>query len=218
MPRRGRAGVISSRPDFFRNNGGFQRNRPGIPRFIGTPFRSDAAYHSNLMAPGMVSSRRSILVMSGSAVWVKRKCGVCAGFAFELRLAPCSIASRPLRAAARGPVARFDPISARRAQRSWAGMKSGASSRTKSVFCLQTPQRLKNEETARVSRTTQLGRQCQTKRQGSVPDVAGQRSVRWCSRALTANDARGVRDSGHRAFTAESRTSAAINKSPESEQ
>jgi hypothetical protein len=43
---------------------GFRRSRPGIPSFIRAPFRSDAAHHSNLMVPGMVSSRRSILVMS----------------------------------------------------------------------------------------------------------------------------------------------------------
>ena len=43
---------------------GFRRSRPGKPSFIRAPFRSDAAHHSNLMAPRMVSSRRSILVMS----------------------------------------------------------------------------------------------------------------------------------------------------------
>jgi hypothetical protein len=31
---------------------GFQRSRPGIPSIIRTPFQSDGAHHSNLMAPG----------------------------------------------------------------------------------------------------------------------------------------------------------------------
>jgi hypothetical protein len=52
----------------------------------------------------------------------------------DLRLAPCSITSRPLRAAMRGPAARLDPICARRVQRAWAGTKSGALSRTKADF------------------------------------------------------------------------------------
>ncbi len=43
---------------------GFRRSRPGIPSVLRAPFQSDAAHHSYLMAAGMVSSRRSILVMS----------------------------------------------------------------------------------------------------------------------------------------------------------
>jgi hypothetical protein len=45
-----------------------------------------------------------------------------------------------------GPAARLDPISARRVKCAWAGTKSGASSRTKSIFGLQISQRLKNEK------------------------------------------------------------------------
>ena len=42
----------------------FRRCRPGIPTLIRASFQSDAAHHSDLIAPGVVSSRRSVLVMS----------------------------------------------------------------------------------------------------------------------------------------------------------
>jgi hypothetical protein len=47
-----------------------------------------------------------------------------------------------------GPTARLDPISARRADRSWAGTKSGASSRTKSIFWLAIGAAIKERKNA----------------------------------------------------------------------
>jgi hypothetical protein len=65
----------------------------------------------------------------------------------DLSLAPCSIASRPLRAAALGLRPVLTPISARREQRAWAGTKSGLQAKQKAHFWLANIQRLKNEET-----------------------------------------------------------------------
>ena len=64
-----RAGFSAVRRSACRNNAapaakraerlmcGFRRSRPGIPSIFRAPFQSDGAHQSNLMAPGMVSSR-----------------------------------------------------------------------------------------------------------------------------------------------------------------
>src|SRR5271166_2023435 len=51
---------------------GFRRSRPGIPSIFRAPFRSEAAHHSNLMAPRVVSSRRSVSSCHGGGAGVKR--------------------------------------------------------------------------------------------------------------------------------------------------
>ena len=65
--------------------------------------------------------------------------------------------SRQDHAATRGPAARLDPISARRAQGVWAGTKSGLQAEQKATFVLQRAQRIKSRETALFNRTRKHG-------------------------------------------------------------
>ena len=51
-------------------------SRPGIPNVFRAPFQSDAAHHSNLMAPRVVSSRRPVRSCHNGCRWVKRQCAV----------------------------------------------------------------------------------------------------------------------------------------------